>query len=293
MNSIKEILIISGKGGTGKTTITASLCKIMSNMIIADTDVDAADMYIMLNPKMQEEHVFMGRSKEASIDMDKCTSCGLCKEKCRFNAISETEGIYKVNPFSCEGCTLCYEICPSGAITMNDAESGKWYVSKTDYGTLIHARLNPGAENSGNLVSMVKHEAKVRAEKEEKKQILIDGPPGIGCPVTSSLSGADIVIIVTEPTVSGLSDLKRVISVARNFDPAIAVVINKADINVNISKQIEQFAKDKQIPVIARIPFDRCIIDLLSEKMTPMDTDICPNIKKEIEGIAQYIGGGK
>lgn len=290
MNSIKEILIISGKGGTGKTTVASSLAKLLNNKIIADTDVDAADMYIMLNPSDTEEHVFMGSSKEASIDAEKCTSCGLCAEKCRFNAIKEINGAYTVNPFSCEGCTLCYEICPSGAVTMNEAESGKWFISNTEYGTFIHARLNPGAENSGNLVSMVKHEAKVRAENESKKQILIDGPPGIGCPVTSSLSGADSVIIVTEPTVSGLSDLKRVISVAQNFDPDIAVVINKHDININVSKQIEQYAKDKHIPVIAQIPFDQCIVDLLAEKKTPVDSDICPHIRTEIENIAKYIG---
>jgi len=290
MNKVREILIISGKGGTGKTTLASSLSKIMDDIVIVDTDVDAADMYIMLNPQVEEEHIFMGRSKEAYIDQNKCTSCGLCFSKCRFNAIEINDNKYSVKPHSCEGCTLCYEVCPADAIEMRDSESGKWFISKTQYGDFIHAKLNPGAENSGNLVSMVKHQAKCKAEQSGKTRLLIDGPPGIGCPVTSSLSGADTVIIVTEPTVSGMSDLKRVIAVAKHFKPDIAVVINKYDINPNISKQIEQYAKDKHIPVIANIPFNKCVVELLSEKKTPLDTDVCPQIVKEIKNIVNYIG---
>ncbi len=289
MNNPREILILSGKGGTGKTTVAASLAKLINKKVIADTDVDAADMHIMMNPSLIDEHSFKGRSK-AFIEQDKCNQCGLCHSKCKFNAIDKLDNKYIVNSFSCEGCTLCYEVCPTNAIVMEEEEAGKWYLSKTDFGLFVHARLNPGAENSGNLVSMVKHQAKQTAIKNNIDTILIDGPPGIGCPVIASLSGANTVILVTEPTVSGVSDLKRIIGVAQNFKPEIAIVINKFDINTDISKQIDDYANNNKIPIIAHIPFDKCIVELLMEKKTPIESNDCPEINKEIKSILNYLG---
>ncbi len=288
MNKIKEALIISGKGGTGKTTIVSSLSKMMKDIVIADTDVDAADMYIMLKPNILEEHSFKGRSK-AEINQSLCSRCGLCMDKCRFNAIEKTGLKYNVNQYSCEGCTLCSEICPVKAIEMKEEEAGKWYLSESRYGKFIHARMNPGAENSGNLVSMVKHQSKKTAEAEGIKRILIDGPPGIGCPVTSSLSGADIVIIVTEPTASGISDMKRVIEVAMHFKPDIAVVINKSDINNALSSEIEELLRSMNIPVIAKIPFDENVVKCLNEEKTPIECTSCAHIRPELEKIKTYL----
>lgn len=285
---MKEVLIISGKGGTGKTTVASSLAIMMDNKIIADTDVDAADMYIMLNPEKLEEHSFKGRSK-AVIDQSKCSRCGLCSKKCRFDAIDNINGMYIVNTYACEGCTLCKEVCPADAVNMKEEEAGKWFISETAQGMLVHARLNPGAENSGNLVSMVKHQAKSLAKKQNKRMILIDGPPGIGCPVTSSLSGADIVLIVTEPTVSGKSDLERVIEVAGHFKPEIAVIINKHDINSEVSEEIESYLKARNIPVIAKIPYDENIVRFLNSRKTPVECSECTEVNAELQKIADYL----
>jgi len=288
MKKISEVLIISGKGGTGKTTIAASLAQMMKNKVIADVDVDASDMFILMKPEILEEHIFSG-NKKALIDQDKCTNCGICANKCRFDAIPFIDNKYEVKPHLCDSCTLCVEFCPENAITMIPTDAGKWFKSKTQYGDFVHAKLYPGAENSGNLVTMVKHQAKEIAKEKNNDFIIIDGPPGIGCPVTSALSGADIVIMVTEPTESGVHDLQRVIEIAKHFKPKIGIIINKFDINTDISDFIVKFANEKNIDIIGKIPFDLCIVNSLNNIQTPLENNDCKNIKNEIENIYKYI----
>lgn len=272
-----EILILSGKGGTGKTTLAASLSKIINNKVIVDADVDAADMHILLSPNNIRKENFKG-SETAFIDREICTNCGLCKTLCRFDAIKVVSGKHIINEYKCEGCTLCKLVCPVSAITMEEQIVGEWYISNTDYGKMVNARLIPGAENSGNLVTMVKHQAQLVAREDKVRKIIIDGPPGIGCPVISSLSGADYVIMVTEPTISGVHDLKRVIKVAMHFEPKIGIVINKFDLNRKHTEEIKKFASEKNIDIIGSIPFDKCIVDALMEKKTPIDKENCKYI---------------
>ncbi|MDY6787840.1 MAG: ATP-binding protein [candidate division WOR-3 bacterium] len=287
MKSIKEIVVLSGKGGTGKTTITASLAKLMNDKVIVDSDVDAADMFILLDPEIMESNEFKGKSV-AVIDQDKCTGCNRCRELCNFNAVEMKDNKYSVNEFMCDGCNLCAIECPVQAIDMEEQIVGEWYRSKTDFGTMIHAKLKPGAENSGNLVTMVKHQARRNAEDNSINHILIDGPPGIGCPVTSSLSGADFTIIVTEPSLSGVHDLERIYSLADSFNVSAGIVINKFDINPRLTDKIIWYAEDKHIPVIGIIPFDDCIVNALMNKETPVERSDCGHIKEIIKKIHQY-----
>ncbi len=277
---MKEILIISGKGGTGKTTLTASLAKYMKSKVICDADVDAADMFLLLKPNVRKKMNFKGKSV-AIIDQDKCTSCDQCRKQCRFNAIDVENGNYTVNPYSCDGCTLCTLVCPANAIRMEQMVVGEWYISQTESGKMVHARLYPGAENSGNLVTMVKRQAHILAEEEGSEYVIVDGPPGIGCPVTSALSGANLAIIVTEPTFSGIHDLERVYEIAEHFKVPVWIVINKYDLNTENSKKIEKFASGKGIDVIEKIPFSKCIIDSVVKGEIPADN--CEELKKVVE----------
>jgi len=209
---MKEIVVLSGKGGTGKTSMVASFAALAQNKVLADCDVDAADLHLLLKPKVKEEKEFWS-GQVAFIDEDKCTECGLCQELCHFGAIKD----FKVDPISCEGCGFCYQVCPVDAITMKDSMSGHSFISETKYGYLCHARLGIAQENSGKLVALVRQNAKLIAERENLDYIITDGPPGIGCPVISSLSGASLALLVTEPTLSGIHDLERVIGVCRHF----------------------------------------------------------------------------
>lgn len=289
-----EVVIISGKGGTGKTTLTCSLADIIPDKVMCDADVDAADMFLILKPKLIKETPFKGKSI-AIINDDKCVSCGICEKVCRFNAVNTAEtdeGIkYTINPYSCDGCTYCALACPADAIHMEQQIVGDWFISQTKEGTLIHAKLKPGAENSGNLVTMVKHQAHLKAKETGKDFILVDGPPGIGCPVTSAISGASLTVIVTEPTFSGIHDLERVYDLSRHFKVPAAVVINKYDLNKENTEHIEKYVMNKGIKILGKIPFSPCVVNSIAEAETPMKR--CPGIFKIINGIYKEISAIK
>lgn len=251
---MQEIVLLSGKGGTGKTSIVGSLAALTGQKVLADCDVDAADLDLLLSPKLREEHEFFS-GQTAAIDDELCIQCGLCQELCRFGAIRD----YTVDPIVCEGCGFCARVCPLNAIEMRESMSGFWYVSNTRYGPLVHARLGIGQENSGKLVARVRQTAREIAIQEGLDLIICDGPPGTGCPVISSLSGADLALLVTEPTLSGLHDLERVIRVCHHFNIPPIVCINKYDINMANTRRIEEFCTIEDIEVVARIPFDNVV----------------------------------
>ncbi len=248
---MKQITIISGKGGTGKTTITASFAALAHNPVIADCDVDAADLHLLLNPRIRIKQEFRG-SKEAVIDEAKCTDCGLCEDACRFDAIVG----HTIDPFSCEGCGVCVYVCPENAITLKEKIAGYAFISETQYGPMVHARLNIAEDVSGKLVAHARNEARKIAENEGREIILIDGPPGIGCPVIASLSGVDIALIITEPTMSGLHDLKRIWRVARHFGIESLVCINKYDLNEENTNRIIEFCRINGITVVGKTLYD-------------------------------------
>lgn len=255
---MKEIVVLSGKGGTGKTSIVGSLAALADSKVLADCDVDAADLHLILQPRDREEHEFWS-GQTARIDPDKCTSCGLCQEQCRFDAIKD----FTVNRVSCEGCGFCARICPAAAVTMEDNLAGHWFVSDTKYGPLVQARLGIAQENSGKLVALVRQQARKMAENHGLSYIISDGPPGIGCPVISSLSGADVALLVTEPTVSGIHDLERVLGVCHHFGVPALICINKYDINEDNTKQIESYCLKQGVEVAARIPYDEAVTEAM------------------------------
>ncbi len=248
---MKQLTILSGKGGTGKTSITASFAVLAKNVVVADCDVDAPDLHMLLHPKVLETREFSA-SKVAVIDNTKCIRCGLCREKCAFNAINAD---LKVEATACEGCGVCKLICPAEAVTLTQRVSGETYLSKTAYGFMSHAQLYPGEANSGKLVTLVRHNAKILAEKEHLDLILIDGSPGIGCPVIASITGADAALVVTEPTLSGIHDLERVLKLLEHFHVAPFVCINMYDINTGNTNKLLDFCKANSAEVVGVIPF--------------------------------------
>lgn len=255
---MKELVILSGKGGTGKTSIVGSFAAIAQNKVLADCDVDAADLHLLLSPSVREENEFWS-GQVAIIDEEKCTQCGLCQDLCRFRAIKN----FKVDAISCEGCGFCSHICPVEAIVMKENMAGQWFVSDTKYGPLVHARLGIAQENSGKLVAVVRQQATQIAEKHGLDYIISDGPPGIGCPVISSLSGANTALLVTEPTLSGIHDLERVLGVCHHFGVQALVCINKYDINKDNTHQIEGYCLSQGVEVAARIPFDNIVTEAM------------------------------
>jgi MinD superfamily P-loop ATPase len=260
---MKQLVIISGKGGTGKTVISAALATLAQKKVLADCDVDAANLYLLLHPEIQEEHFFSGE-KKATVNLDKCTGCGNCLEVCRFSAIDEKEdGKISIDPISCEGCGVCSHICPVEAILMESTISGKWFVSSTKYGPFVHARLGIGEENSGKLVTEVRKKAKNIAEGNALDFVIVDGPPGIGCPVIASLSGTDLALVVTEPTLSGIHDMERVIGVAAHFRTQAACCINKFDLNLRMTRQIEEWCGANSVPLVGKIPFEEAVTQSL------------------------------
>ena len=250
---MKQIAVISGKGGTGKTVLTASFAALAKNKVMVDCDVDAADLHLLLHPVIKERYQFSG-GVTARINKDLCRLCGACIDVCRFDAINDN---FVVDPISCEGCALCSHICPADAIKMEDNQSGEWFISDTRYGVLVHAKLGIAEENSGKLVTKIRQEATKIAQKEGMDYVIIDGPPGIGCPVIASLTGVDTAIIVTEPTPSGIHDMQRVLELASHFKIDTKVVINKYDINLENSEDIRSMCQKENIEVAGLIPFSR------------------------------------
>jgi len=271
---MKEVVIISGKGGTGKTSLTASFAVLEGeDTVVADCDVDAADLHLLLAPEViQTDNFYSG--KMAVIDGEKCTNCGLCEERCRFDALHFSRGQYRVDPLNCEGCGYCSLVCPEHAIIMEEQNVGVWRISSTKAGNImVDAALGIGAENSGKLVAKVKQEAKKIATEKGIDLILVDGSPGIGCPVISSLSGADFVVLVTEPTLSGLHDLKRVYELVKQFKISAGCIINKFDINRLVAEQIREFLEEKQILHIASLPYNESFIHALTMGQTVVEYD--------------------
>ncbi len=290
---MKEIVIISGKGGTGKTSVAAALAFVAQNIVMADCDVDAADLHLILKPSVLSQEDFYSGVK-AHIDTSICISCGQCEQVCRFSAIDHAEGFYKVNELDCEGCGYCYHICPVQAISLPQQKVGQCFISQTRIDCkLVHAKLGIGADNSGKLVALVKKEARKTAEQEKRDFILVDGSPGIGCPVISSLSGADFALLVTEPTLSGLSDLQRVWQLAKKFSLPCGCIINKADINPAIASKTESFLHSENITHIDNLPYDedfhqaitlgQSLVEYNHDKWNSRFTKIWQQITKEIQ----------
>lgn len=265
MSKIKQLAVISGKGGAGKTTFSTNLAYYLKDSVIADCDVDAPDMEILLKPEVVETNSFKS-GKTASIDKNKCTGCGLCFKHCKFDAIKLVDNYAEVNSFNCEGCGFCKVVCPDEAVSLELKTAGEYYSSKTKYGELSHARLIPGDDNSGKLVHIVRQQAKNTAGKDNNSRIIIDGPPGVGCAVMSALTGVDYAVIVTEPTVSGESDFKRVATLCSRQKIKCSLVINKAGINNEITQRIKDFAKELSVNFLGEIPFESGVVDSLINK---------------------------
>ncbi|MCM8760560.1 MAG: ATP-binding protein [Candidatus Omnitrophica bacterium] len=254
---MKQIVVVSGKGGTGKSVLAASFAALAKNKVMVDCDVDAADLHLLLHPILKERHEFRS-GKTAKLDKKLCNKCGKCIALCRFSAISDD---LIVDSISCEGCGLCSLICPVGAITMEENLAGEWLVSDTKYGPFVHAKLGIAEENSGKLVAKIREVAREIAGRENLEYVIIDGPPGIGCPVIAALSGVDCALVVTEPTISGLHDARRVIEVARHFKVPVNLIVNKYDINKEITGEIEKYCGAECISVIGRIGFDKAVVE--------------------------------
>jgi MinD superfamily P-loop ATPase len=249
---MKELVVISGKGGTGKTSIMAAFASLARNKVLCDADVDAADLHLIMDPQVKERHDFQS-GHTAVINQDKCTQCGLCRDLCRWNAISEE---FVVDPIQCEGCGVCHYFCPEEAIDFPLNTCGEWFIADTRFGPMAYAMLGIAEENSGKLVTLIRQEGKKLAEKNNLDMLLTDGPPGIGCPVIASLGGATAVLIVAEPTVSGRHDMERVADLAAFFKIPAMVCVNKFDLNPDEASAIEDFGRERQVKVMGRIPFD-------------------------------------
>ena len=287
----KQVVILSGKGGTGKTTLTAALTALSRKRIVADCDVDAADLDILLKPKIEQVGSYIG-GKKATINLSRCTKCGLCEENCRFNAIHN----FVVDQISCEGCGLCVLLCSEDAIKFKETISGKYFSGSFNSSPFFSAKLSPGEGNSGKLVSEVKKRAGKLMQNTNLEWYFVDGPPGIGCPVNASLTGADLVIAVTEPTISGIYDLDRLVQLTKQFQISIAVVINKYDINPRMTQKIESFSRLNHLTLLGKIPFDETVImSLMREKIITdfPDSPATQAISNIWQSIQQYFNHKK
>lgn len=262
-----EIVVISGKGGTGKTSVTAALAGIIPNVLLCDLDVDAPDLHILLDPKVQRQEKFAS-GREAKIQQSLCTQCGNCAKICQFAAVIQKDEGYTINPMRCEGCGVCAALCPAQAIELAERECGEWYISETRFGPMVHAQLYPGQENSGRLVTLLKQEARQLAREQKRDWILCDGSPGVGCPVISSLSGAQLAIAVVEPTPSGRHDFQRVAELCDHFRIPLAIIINKADLNAEEASAIRTLAETKGYSILGNLPFDPIVTQTMVQRRT-------------------------
>jgi MinD superfamily P-loop ATPase len=281
---VKQITVLSGKGGTGKTTLVASLAVFAENLVVTDCDVDAPNLHMLLNPSIMRKQEFKG-SKLAVLYEFKCIQCRKCEKSCRFNAINNL----KIDPVLCEGCGLCAYVCPVGAIELVEKVCGYAYISKTKYGFLSHARLNPGEENSGKLVTLVRQNARQIAEEENVDLILNDGPPGIGCPVIASIGGVDLGVIVVEPTLSGIHDMKRALKMLNHFKVHPLVCINMYDLNIENTKMIEAFCRSNRVDVGGEIPFDPLVTEAMVVGKPIAEYSPENIVSKEIKGVFRKI----
>ena len=281
---MKQIVIISGKGGTGKTMFTSSLASIVKNKVMVDCDVDAADLHLILKPKVLERNDFYG-GKKAHIDNSICSGCGKCYEVCRFDAVSKD---FHIDSIACEGCGFCARMCPENAIEMRDAFSGEWFVSDTEYGKMVHAKLGIAEENSGKLVARIRKIAGEMAEADGLDYVIIDGPPGTGCPVIASITATDIAVVVSEPSLSGIHDLMRVADIADHFKIRLGVIINKYDINLKNTLELEAKCRDRSIEIFGRIPFSECVPKAIVKGVPPIN--FCQEgVGEAIESIWHHI----
>lgn len=279
---MREIVVLSGKGGTGKTSLTAAFAALSDGQVLVDCDVDAANLHVVLEPSIQESHGFIGGAK-AGIDTDLCDRCGVCADLCRFDAISISDTV-GVDPLRCEGCGVCEWNCPRGAISLLPALCGYWYRSETRFGPMLHARLEPAQENSGRLVALLRQQARQIADATGARQILVDGPPGTGCPAISSLTGVDYAIMVTEPTRSGFADLRRAVALADHFDVPVGVIVNKADINPEQAGEIETYARETRRDLLGRIGYRPEFTHAQLSGRTVLE-DAGPDLRARLEGI--------
>jgi len=266
----KELVIISGKGGTGKTSLTGTFAALADDPVLSDCDVDAADLHLLTDPKIKKKGLFSG-SYEAKIDQKKCTSCGICMEECRFDAIHKRDEdggvVYEIDPLECEGCGVCDIVCPEDAVDLKEAVNGEWYISETRLGDMSHAKLGMAEENTGRLVTLVRDNAEMLGE-EDSELTIIDGAPGTGCPVIASISGSDYALVVTEPTVSGIHDMERVLDVADHFGISSGIIVNKADLNWDMTERIGEIAEERGIEVLGNISYDNAFTDAQMQRKT-------------------------
>jgi MinD superfamily P-loop ATPase len=281
---LKQITVLSGKGGTGKTTLVASLAVLAGNIVVTDCDVDAPDLHMLLKPEIIKEQEFRG-GKVAVINKAKCIDCGKCEEECRFNAIKDV----KVDPVLCEGCGVCAYICPAEAIELREQVCGHAYISKIKYGFMSHARLNPGEENSGKLVTLVRQNARQTAEDHNLDLILNDGSPGIGCPVIASISGVDLGVIVVEPTLSGIHDMERALKLLEHFKVKPMVGINKYDLNIQNTEGIEEFCADNDVDVVGKVSFDPIVTEAMVSGKPVLEHSPESKVSKEIKDVWEKI----
>jgi len=281
---VRQITVLSGKGGTGKTTLVASLAVFAEKLVITDCDVDAPNLHMLLNPSIMRKQEFKG-SKVAVLDESRCIQCRKCEEICRFNAINDL----KIDPVLCEGCGLCAYICPVEAVELREKVCGYAYISKTKYGFMSHARLNPGEENSGKLVTLVRQNARQIAEEENVELIINDGPPGIGCPVIASVGGVDLGVIVVEPTLSGIHDMERALKMLNHFKVNPLVCINKYDLNIENTKMIEAFCGSNGVEVAGKIPFDPLVTEAMVLGKPIAEYSPESTVSKEIKEIFRKI----
>lgn len=292
---MNEILVLSGKGGTGKTSIIGSFAHLADSKVMLDCDVDASDLHLLLSPETVEEHEFRSGVK-ARVETDKCSACGMCAELCQFESVTMEETAV-ISKLSCEGCGVCAHFCPEDAIRLDENHCGTWYISDTAYGPFVHSQLFAGEENSGKLVSHIKSEARKVAEQTGAELILIDGSPGVGCPVIASLSNVDMVLVVTEPSQSGKHDLERILDLTEHFKIPTKLCINKWDLHSELSDEIELLAEARNVEVLGKIPFDTTVIDCQIQgiPVTASETslaaysikDLWKKLQKSIETLPQ------